>query len=344
MTRSIADRAQCVLAEAIVWDNHACLPHREERAWLDLLALYRDSGATLVSLNLGDADVPWATQQRMAAFFTRWVQERPDEFAMVSDAAAVRECKDRGLTLIAFDVEGGKGLEGRLERLARYREWGVRWLALVFNARNDLGGGCHDDEDRGLTGFGRACVAEMQRIGITVCCSHTGYRTAHDVFDMATRPVVFSHSNARALHDHPRNIPDDLIRRCAQSGGVVGINGLSIFLGTRDDMARCFVAQIEYVAGLVGTDHVGIGLDYVFDQADMDAQLAAARGTWPEGYGYSPGIRYLDASIFPHVTEALLRQNWPEKSVRAVLGGNFLRVAHETWTPLGDAAAHGAST
>lgn len=298
---------------------------------MEQLERHRAAGATFISLNLGDADVPFVTQIRMAGHFTRWIADHADRYVLAERAGDVRAAKAQGRVAIAFDVEGARAIGNDIRLIELLHAVGVRWMALVFNRRNLVGGGVHDTEDGGLTPFGHRVLAELEHVGITVCCSHTGYRTANDVLDAATKPVIFSHSNALAVHPHPRNVPDDLIRRCAASGGVVGVNGLSIFLGSRTAMLDAFVAHAEHVAGLVGPAHVGVGLDYVFDQEDMDRQLAAARGTWPSGYGYEPGIRYLPPEALPEVTDVLLRRGWSDADVLGLLGGNFLRVADATW-------------
>lgn len=331
MTGEFRKRAALLHRDALVWDNHACMPHRIEAGWMERLEAHRAAGVNVVSLNLGDADVSWEVQMAMARHFTDWVEARPETYVMGHSLAEIADAQASGQVAVVFDVEGGKALDGDLSLITRYHALGVKWMALVFNRANGVGGGVHDDIDTGLTAFGRQMVRELQRVGITVCCSHTGYRTANDVFDIAQKPVIFSHSNPRTVHDHPRNIPDDLIKRCAASGGVVGINGLSIFLGGKDRMAERFLTHIQYVADLVGPAHVGIGLDYVFDQYDMNTQLEAARGTWPAGYGYEPGIRYLGPEILPNITEMLLQSGWSETDIRGVLGENFQRVAKATW-------------
>ena len=141
---------------------------------------------------------------------------------------------------MGFDIEGANAIGDQLSLLGLYRDLGVRWMLLAYNRNNRAGGGCQD-EDPGLTAFGRRMLHEMARVGIVACCSHTGYRTAREAIDESPTPVIFSHSNARALVDHPRNIPDDLIKACAARGGVVGVNGIGIFLGDNDaSLARVF--------------------------------------------------------------------------------------------------------
>src|SRR3546814_1364261 len=114
----------------------------------------------------------------------------------------------------------------------------------------------------------------MARVGMVACCSHTGYRTARDVIEYSRNPVIFSHSNPRALFDHPRNIPDDLMLGCARTGGVVCLNGIGIFLGNNDTSTENYFRHMDYAVQLVGAAHVGIGLDYLFDVGELEEYIA----------------------------------------------------------------------
>lgn len=320
--------------DAMVWDNHVCLPHRADPRWFARLERHRAAGVAFASINLGDAQVPLDVQFRMAAFFRAQVALNPDNYVMAESVADVRRARAEGKLAIAFDVEGAWAMDGQLDLLPVYARIGVRWLSIAFNRANWAGGGVHDDDDPGLSDAGRRLLDGLAASGIVACCSHTGYRTARQAIDhqgAEGRTLIFSHSNARALDDHPRNIPNDLIDAVAAIGGVVGINGLSIFLGDAADLAQRHVDHIAHVADRVGPDHVGIGLDYVYDQADMDAQLAAARGTWPAGYGYEPGIRYVAPEDLARVADLLLARGWGDVDLAKLLGGNFMRVAQSVW-------------
>ncbi len=140
-------------------------------------------------------------------------------------------------------------------------------------------------------------------------------------------PVILSHSNPRALKDHPRNVPDEILDACARTGGVIGINGIGIFLGDNEISSEVFVRHVDYVAKRVGVEHVGIGMDYVFDQEGLDADLQKYKLTFPDGWGYEPGIHCKPPEELPEVTAGLLELGYSEDDVRAILGGNLLRVA-----------------
>jgi len=149
----------------------------------------------------------------------------------------------------------------------------------------------------------------------------------------STRPVVFSHANPRALIDHPRNITDEQIRACAATGGVVGINGISLFLG--DASSETVARHIDYVAQLVGAAHAGIGLDFLFAPDVDDSPPGRDRDYWwpPEaGYGTAhSAIALVQPEQLPELTDILLRRGYSEADVLAILGGNFLRAAEAAW-------------
>ncbi len=316
---------------AIVWDNHACLPFEDTERWLPGIERYRQAGADVVTINIGDSHVPLEVLERMAACIRRHVEDNPDRYLLGRTVADLRTARTTGRLAVCLDIEGVFALGEDLALVEHFYRLGVRWMLLVYNRRNLAGSGCHDPDDPGLTAHGRAILAEMDRVGMIRCCSHTGYRTAREVIDSSDRPVIFSHSNPRALHDHPRNIPDDLIRACAATGGVVGINGIGLFLGNRQPAATDAVRAIDYVAQLVGAEHVALGLDYMFDGSAQQPPGRRNREMWPPEWGYGSGAGILGPEAIPEIAAGLAGLGWPAAAVDGVMGENLVRVAGAVW-------------
>lgn len=315
----------------IVWDNHACLPLRDVEQWLPQLSRYRDAGADVVTVNIGDSLVPLETLMRTAASIRHFVHAHADQYVMGLTPQDLRDAKATGRLAVCLDVEGVHALAGQVSLVELLYHVGVRWMLLVYNRRNLAGSGCHDPEDEGLTEHGRAILGEMDRVGMIKCCSHTGYRTAREILDSTDRPVIFSHSNPRQLRDHPRNIPDELIRACAATGGVVGVNGVGLFLGDGPPTAEAIVRNIDYVTQLVGARHVGLGLDYMFKASELREPGRGNADIWPPAWGYGRGTGFAPPEVIPEIAAGLERLGYPDESVRGVLGENLLRVAESVW-------------
>ena len=331
-----ASSAATLLRSSIVWDNHGCMPvgRPHDTSFLPQLQRYRAAGVSAVMINVGFGDMGVEDHLRTLASMRHWLRARPDEYLLIDTADDIDRAHTSGRLAVGFDIEGANAVADQLSLVSLYHELGVRWMLLAYNNNNRAGGGCQD-ADTGLTAFGRELVAEMERVGMQVCCSHTGHRTVRDVFAVATRPVIFSHSNPSAVHAHPRNIPDDLIRACAATGGVVGINGIGSFLGQNDNTNETFAHHVDHVAQLVGPQHVALGLDYVFDTQEMDDYLAKMAHTFPPELGYQKGMRMVAPEQLEGIVQALQKLGYSDADLRAVLGGNLMRLARRVWKPAG---------
>lgn len=313
------------------WDHHACMPLRPlDTSFLPQLARHRAAGFDAVTLNIGFGEQGPEEHLRMLAALRHWLRARPDEYMLLQQPDDVLRARASGRLAVGFDIEGANAIGNQLSLIQLYHDLGVRWMLLAYNQPNRVGGGCQTD-DGGLTDFGRAVVAEMERVGMQVCVSHTGHRTAQEVLDIATRPVIFSHSNCAALHAHPRNIPDTLIRACAATGGVVGINGVGIFLGSNDASSEAYARHVDHVVQIVGPAHVSIALDYVFDLGELQEHVAKMKGTFPPGLGYELGPRFVQPEQLEEIVATLQGWGYRDQDLAALLGGNLLRVARAVW-------------
>jgi membrane dipeptidase len=319
-----------LFADALVWDNHSCAtlqPGHQE--FLGQLRRYKSVGVDVVCLNVGFDGAPRENTFKLLADCRQWLLQNAADYALVGTVAEIESARQNNKLSVCFDLEGGNCLYEQPNLVSLYYELGVRWMLFAYNRNNALAGGCQDDE-QGLTELGREVLQEMERVGMVVCCSHISHRTAMDIMAVANNPVIFSHSNPAALWPHARNISDDAIRACAKTGGVVGINGVGIFLGANDASTELIVNNIDYVARLVGTQHVGIALDYVFDQADVHTFVKAHPDLYPPSK-YPSGINMAEPECFPEIARQLLARGYRESDVRNILGDNHWRVARQVW-------------
>lgn len=333
-TMPLDDRpAAALLRDTLAWDHHACLPLRPlDESFLPQLQRHRAAGFDAVTVNIGFGEMGPEPHLRMLAALRHWLLARPDEYVLIEQADDVERAHGSGRLAVGFDIEGANAVADQPSLVQLYYDLGVRWMLLAYNQPNRVGGGCQAT-DEGLTPFGRTLIAEMERVGMQLCLSHTGHRTAREAMAVATAPVIFSHSNPAAVHAHPRNIPDELIRACAATGGVVGINGVGPFLSAdgTDIRSELYARHVDHVVQLVGPQHVSIALDYVFDTQELDEYLQQMQHTFPPGLGYSNASRFVAPEQLPEIVDVLLGWGYRHDDLRALLGGNLLRLARTVW-------------
>ncbi|HYC06091.1 MAG TPA: dipeptidase [Azospirillaceae bacterium] len=329
----MSDRAQRLYGDALVWDM--TMPHEGTgvRPALKAGALDRlvACGYGCVSLSVCGDLSPLEEVVRVLARERAYLRRHADKYALVGTADEVLAARRAGKLAVFFQFQGTDPLGREPGMVEAYYQLGVRMMLLAYNQKNAVGDGCYERTDGGLSRYGQTIIREMERVGMLLDLSHTGYRTTLDALEMATRPVVFSHSNAHAVRPHPRNIRDDQIRGCARTGGVIGINGVSSFLTPENDCSTTFILRhIDHVAQLVGPAHVGIGLDWLVDPDSALDLFAAHPDTWPEEDFEDPD-RYAAPEQMLEIAEGLLALGYADDDVRGILGGNWLRVCREVW-------------
>lgn len=322
---------------SIVWDNHSCMPLGQgNEIFLDQLERVRASGINVIFINITFDLHPWETAFVSLAKYRHWLIAHNDRYILAESVADIEMAKESGKLAIFFDIEGGKAVEPHPGLVEIYYRLGVRWMLIAYNKNNRLGGGCQDS-DTGLTDYGRLIIDEMERVGMVLCCSHTGYTTALEAMEYSRNPVIFSHSNPRAVYDHERNIPDELMLACARTGGVVNINGIGMFLGYDsntggDNATETILRHIDYTASLIGPEHVGLGLDYVFDISGVEKSMASRPDIFPPEKGYdAKKFPMVEPERFPLIAEGLLKMGYSDVHVQGILGNNNLRIAKHVW-------------
>lgn len=324
--------AAAIHAEALVWD--ATFPFGPScgspKAHVNTLKLMRSQGCNVVAITTASDQEDMAAAVRKIGSDIALLREEAEWCRQAMSISDIREARREGRISAVFSFQGTVPFERTVSLVEVYYRLGVRQALMAYNQKNHVGDGCHERSDGGLSRFGIELVREMNRVGMLVDCTHTGYRTARDVLEVSSAPVVFSHSNPRALADHERNIPDDLIDACARSGGVVGVNGVNIFLGSRVT-PEAFFRHIDYMVQRVGPDHVGIGLDYVSEPRTLIELVKASASKYPENQSYEAEIEFAAPTLLPKLTEYMLGRGYNAGDIAKILGGNWLRVAEAVW-------------
>lgn len=317
--------------DAFQWEAHACLPLVPGQD-MSCLTRYRDAGFHHVSINVGMDMTPFATVMRVIAGFRNWLDRHHETFVLAGTIAELSDACSKRKLAISFDLEGTSMLLEDPAMVELYAALGVRQMLLAYNRDNGCAGGCHG-AGVGLTPLGRKVVRAANAAGIVIDCSHASKRSSLEIMEISDRPAIFSHSNVKAIFDHPRTIDDQQIDACAAQGGVIGLTGLGIFMGDPEASIEAFVRQIDYLAERVGTAHIGLGLDTELQPEHKDLpDDALEEDWWPRAhYGHMNGHRQLQPEDLGRVAERLQNLGYVPSDIRAIFGENFMRIAQATW-------------
>ncbi|HEX2718093.1 MAG TPA: dipeptidase, partial [Gemmatimonadaceae bacterium] len=373
----VSPRAMRIWREAIVIDMHNDMPSKmaddgydpavRHAAGFDATEGHTDlprlveSGLTAVFLSAW-VDAPYAQRTpdrsfaraiELADTITSFANRHPGQLLFATNAADVRRAKREGKVAILIGVEGGHAIENSLDKLRELQRRGVRYMTLTWNNGNSWAGSCcglNGTRTGGLTPFGRDVIREMNRLGILVDISHVSDSTFYDAVATSTKPVIASHSSARALNEHPRNLTDDELRAVARNGGVVNVNFFSLFIDPVYREARtradADLRRLRDSIGRSGTDsssgyraYTGIAaqryaaiaqtpLKVLIDHIDHIAKVA---GVDHVGLGSDfDGVSALptgmdDITRLPRIVQSLLDRGYSETDIKKIVGGNMLR-------------------
>lgn len=324
-----------------------CVSDPAERA--EFVEAFEAAGVTCILQNAGEEGNAVARLLKRLARFTYVTDMMPGFLrrgVTPDDIVAAKREGRRCLYLTGNGVplpQEWVSVEEELRYVRVFFQLGIRMMHLTYNRRNAIGDGCNEPADGGLSDFGRAAVAEMNRVGVIVDVAHSGRRTGLEAAGVSTGPVVASHSGCAAVNSHPRCKPDEVIRAIAETGGYVGICCVPAFLGGTGDV-RAVLDHIDHLARTVGTDHIAIGTDVAYGSRNADAQMrlvperrrsrAAFEAFWPPGDPlFDPKRRDAGRRLsmawtnWPLFTVGLVQRGYGDEDIRKIVGGNVLRVA-----------------
>ncbi len=253
----------------------------------------------------------------------------------------IYRAKREGKIALIPCLEAATPIENELDRVDVLYGLGIRIMGITYSESNALGSGLREANDGGLTQFGRQVVRRMNKLGMTIDTSHCGDKTTLDVIEASEKPTFITHVGARALWNTNRLKTDDALRACAEKGGVIGIEAAPHTTLTKNHplhSIESYMEHFEYVANLVGIDHVAFGPDTLFgDHVGLHHVFAAALsisaargGVQFEEVPYVKGLEN-PAEVFPNVTRWLVAHGYKAEEIAKVLGLNALRVLKETW-------------
>jgi membrane dipeptidase len=337
--------------EAIVFDHVTSLVESPfPRGIQDHLA----GGVTVVG-QTASAGADSSAAQSLARISTilKRINRLPDQAMLVESVADMHRAKQQGKLGVMLHFQTCSPFERDLGLIEVFYRIGVRVALLTYNIQNYVSDGIAETGNAGLSKFGRRVIEDMNRVGMVVDGSHSGEKATFQAMEISSAPVIFSHSNCKAVYNHMRNITDDQIRACAQTGGVIGMIGLPYFTAPgRDPKIEDIVKHAVHIAELVGTDHIGLAMDYfdgIVPYATPEQEVArltvqdSAGDLWSPGdipvhpWSLAPGLE--TPAGMRDLTAALFQHGFSYEDCRKIVGGNFLRVFEQVWKPTSAATA-----
>lgn len=303
------------------------------------LPRYRESGINVFHIAVGTGGVnAHDSTMRFVSGWNSFLAGQDEHFMRIDSPADFDRAKRSGKIGILVGVQNSEHFRN-VDDVELFHGLGQRVSQLTYNTRNRIGDGSTERTNAGLSDFGVAIVEKMNAVGMAVDVSHSGDQTTLDACAVAKKPVLFTHSNARALNPgHPRCKTDEAIRAMAKSGGVMGITGVRNFVRNSEPTTiEHFLDHYDHVAKLVGIEHLGIGSDIDLDGYDdmPPEDYKRLKAGYKGSYAFRDKI---DIEGIDHpkrvydLTEGLIRRKYSDTDIRGVLGGNFRRVLTEIWT------------
>ena len=314
-----------------------------DRAWSEL----RQTGATAVNetlLPVGNEPDAWTGLLKYTGLFDAIVEANPDRLRIIRTAADIEAAKAAGQIGLIYRTQDTAMIGSALDRLEELKRRGVKVIQLTYNLRNLSGDGALEPENAGVSRLGHATITRIEQEKLLLDLAHGGARTITDAIAAATRPLTISHTGARAVYDHPRNVSDESIRAVADKGGVTGVYFMPYLAASSKPTAADLIRHIEHVAKVGGEDHVAIGTDgpllpiIINDEARIAARKAfeqrdaagyTAPGDGPDVINVVQDYNRIDR--FQRLAGDLERRGWTTGRLEKLFGANLLRLYRDVW-------------
>jgi membrane dipeptidase len=314
-----------------------------DRAWAETVG----TGVTVVRdtvFPVGNSADPWGDYQKDIAFRKTLFAANPDRLLLVRSAADILKAKHEKKFGVVIGTQDTCMVGSELDRLAQMKKDGVMTVQLTYNLQNLSGDGSLEPANGGLSNLGRDTIRRIESEKLLLDLAHGGARTIDEAIAYAKRPLVISHTGARALMDHPRNVSDAAIRAVADKGGVVGVYFMPYLRPDMHPTAGDVISHVEHVANIAGEDHVGIGTDNGVLPTNLDPASKKRMDDWQrqriklgiaapgEAVGVYPYVAdYNSVDRYRRFATDLQKRGWSEVRLEKLMGANFLRVYRDAW-------------
>jgi membrane dipeptidase len=314
-----------------------------DRGWAETVA----TGVTVVRdtvMPVGNLADPWTTYKEDISVKHNIINANPDRLLLVRTAADILKAKREKKFGVVIGTQDTSMVGPELDRLAQMKKDGVMTVQLTYNNRNLAGDGALEPANAGLSKLGKATIERIEAEKQLLDLSHGGARTMAEAAAYAKRPLVISHTGARALTDHPRNTDDATIKAVADKGGVVGVYFMPFLTLDSHPKGEDLLRHVEHVANVAGEDHVGIGTDNGVLPTTLDEATKAKLKIWQEqrikagiaSPGEAVGVYPLVADYnsvdrYRRFVADLAKRGWSQARLKKLMGGNVLRVYKEAW-------------
>ncbi len=314
-----------------------------DRAWAEMVA----TGVTLLRdtvMPVGNVSDAWGDYQKDVVVKQNILNANPDRLILVRSAADILKAKREKKFAWVYGTQDTSMVGPDLDRLAQMKKDGVMTVQLTYNNRNLSGDGALEPADAGLSKLGKATIERIEKEKLLLDLSHGGARTMAEAAAFAKRPLVISHTGARALTDHPRNTADATIKAVADKGGVVGVYFMPFLTLDSHPKGEDLLRHVDHIANVAGEDHVGIGTDNGVLPTTLDAETKEKLKRWQlerikagiaapgEAVGVYPLLEdYNSVDRYERFAGDLAKRGWSQSRLEKLMGANFLRVYKDAW-------------
>lgn len=328
-----------------------CVEDEQERK--EYLDAWEKSGVTCIFQNAGEEEQDVKGAIKRLAHFTYVTDMLGDYVFKASRPEDIERAKREGKHCLYMTsnttplAESRVSVEEELQFIKIFFNLGVRMTHLTYNRRNVIGDGCAEASDAGLSDFGRAVVAEMNRAGIIADISHSGQKTSFEAAKASSLPVVASHSGAHSLNGHIRCKTDEVMKAIVDGGGYIGVFCVPRFLGLSGDISA-FLDHIDYIVKKFGIEHAAIGTDIAYGSSRREEEISKIpripsarkhwRSLWPpdneeeiKKFAGKENSKSLAWTNWPIFTVGLVMRGYSDGDIQKIIGGNVLRVAKEVF-------------